>query len=114
MMETDHVKKKKTSKHPPARPWHVIANEHVGEYVLMEVTARDEYGSSLGHVIEVSPDRDQLHKRLLDLLGQKTGRHFFLFKGARLLTSGPEVEEAARKFVREFYEAKEAAGRAGQ
>lgn len=113
-MDTSQEKRKKTKKRPPAKPWHVIANEHVGEYVLMEVTDRDEYASPLGHVLEVAPDEEPLHNRLLDLLDRKTGRHFFLFKGARLLTSGPEVEEAARKFARDFYEAKEAARRAGQ
>ncbi len=79
----------------------------------MEVTSRVEYGSSVGHVLEVSSDRAALHNRLLELLEQKTGQ-FAFFRGARLMDSGPELEEAARSFVGEFYEAREAARRAGQ
>ena len=87
----------------PAMVWREIAASHLGKWILMQVTGRDEVGTPYGHVIAVSDNREevsvQLHKRLDD---KEAGHGLFLFFGNEYLDSGPELERAAQAFVTAF------------
>ena len=110
-------KKSSSDKTVPANPAVArrlgdISNENRGRWVLAEATGFDEDGYDVGYVLAISEDREPLEERLSALLRAKQGR-YALFLGRHSVSSGPELEAAARKLVKEFYEAKEAARRAG-
>ncbi len=109
-MDTRATKSKRAT---AAKPWHQIAGEHVGEWILMEVTGQDAQGRDTGCLLATSPDPDPLHVQMRQLLRQKKGQ-FSVFRGTRLLDSGPELEEAAQKLVSDLNERLAAARRAGQ
>lgn len=77
------MSEKKDTQHPPARSSYEIGNEHVGEYVLMEVTGRDEEGSALGYLMEVGPSAEHFYPRLDELHAQYPERRYLVLRGKR-------------------------------
>lgn len=106
-------KRRHTGKQPAIQTRFEISNQHVGEWVLMQVTGYTEWGETVGYVLATSPDKEPLHARLF-LLPKEQRQGLSLFRGRLMVNSGPELEEAAREVVRQFQEAKQAAGNAGQ
>jgi hypothetical protein len=81
-----------------------VAERHHGEWILLQITERDERQRPLrGVVIETGPTRRSIQPTVLAKLRESgpTGPGYYVFTGYRRLRSGAEWADALDEIVRQ-------------
>jgi hypothetical protein len=88
------------------RPQPLTINEaserHPNEWILMRVTARDEYDvPTLGLIVAAAKKRNDIQPAVLDAVAGagQTGEEYYVFRGYKRLQPGPETQLALDKMI---------------